>query len=221
MQATSWWHPFARAALLAIDFSRGVPVNCESNVHDTFTYIRIIIYCPYRKASGHASVTSRTPAAAVSSSCSMREIDDDYNIDLATSSSLSSSRCWAKAERIASETGSDQSLRRDLNLDRSAMLVRTAGNDHQIAALQLRLSLHDLPDRADCIDDRGTRRIGRECRQRLQDAAAIRPLREREHVGMVRLEPCGGGLQHLQQPLIEQRDAGGRSRPASVPSALR
>ena len=33
-------------------FFKRVPVNCESNVHDTFTYIRIIIYCPYRKASG-------------------------------------------------------------------------------------------------------------------------------------------------------------------------
>ncbi len=80
---------------------------------------------------------------------------------------------------------------------------RRTRDDHQIAALHIVLSPHDLPDRAKCVDDRGSRRVGRERRQRLEDAAAIRPQREREHVRMLRLEPRHRGLQHLQQPLIE------------------
>ena len=89
----------------------------------------------------------------------------------------------------------DQSLRLDLN--GNAVLARGARSDHQIAALGLRLSLHDLPDRAKGVDDRRACRVRRECGQWLQHAAAVRPGREREHVGMLRLESRHRGLQHL------------------------
>src|SRR5882724_8055894 len=76
----------------------------------------------------------------------------------------------------------------DLHLNRPAGLVGGAGRDHKIAALGLRIALHDLPDRTDRVDDSRSRRIGHECGQRLERSAAVRPSGKREHVGLLRRE---------------------------------
>src|SRR5947209_2847840 len=61
-----------------------------------------------------------------------------------------------------------------LNLDRSAVLIRVARSDHEIAALNLLFSPHNLPDRAHCIDDRGSGRVGHEGCERLQGTGTLR-----------------------------------------------
>ena len=92
--------------------------------------------------------------------------------------------------------GPRRSLRLDLH--GSAVLVGGTGSDDEITALHPLLSLHNLADRADRVDDRCARRIRRECRQWLQDATTVRSIRERKHEGLLRLEPSGGSLEHLQ-----------------------
>ena len=84
------------------------------------------------------------------------------------------------------------------------------GSDHQIAALHVRLSSHHLSDRTQCVDDRRAGRVRGEGRERLERASAVRRARQREDIGMLRLEPGDCRLQHLEQPLVEQRDARGR-----------
>src|SRR2546427_5636608 len=98
---------------------------------------------------------------------------------------------------------------RRLDLNRSTMLARGSRRDHQIAALHARFTTDDLTDRPPRIDDRGPCRIGRERRQRFEDAAAIRLKRKREHVRALRLEPDCPNLEPLQQPLVEERHARG------------
>src|SRR6476620_11633111 len=85
----------------------------------------------------------------------------------------------------------------------------SGGND-QIAPLRGCGIVDDLPDRTRRIDNGRSCRIGHEGRQRLQGAAAVHAIRQREHVFLVRLEPGYRRLEHLNQPLVEQRDAGWR-----------
>ena len=73
-----------------------------------------------------------------------------------------------------------------------------------------RLRSDDLPDRAGRIDDRRSCRIGHEGGERLDRAAAVGVLGQRQHVFLLGLEPGDRGLQHLDQALVEQRDAGRR-----------
>ena len=60
------------------------------------------------------------------------------------------------------------------------------------------------------VGHRSTRRVRRERRQRLQRAAAGRLGGQRQHVGLARFKRGHAGLQHLHQPLVEQRDLCGR-----------
>src|SRR5216684_6165195 len=55
----------------------------------------------------------------------------------------------------------------ELHLNRPAGLVGGTRHDHKIAALGLRIALHDLPDRTHRVDDSRSRRIGHACGQRL------------------------------------------------------
>src|SRR3979411_719085 len=70
------------------------------------------------------------------------------------------------------------------------------------------LAVHDLPDRAGGINNRRARRIGHEGGQRLQRPLAATLRCKRENVRLLRLKAGHRSLQHLDQPLIEQRDAG-------------
>src|SRR2546425_10768095 len=81
-----------------------------------------------------------------------------------------------------------------LDLDRSAVLARGPGCDHQITALRALFTPEDLPDRAHGVDDGGSRRVGGERRQRLQDAAVVRLRRGPQHVGAPRVESRHRGL---------------------------
>jgi len=85
-----------------------------------------------------------------------------------------------------------------------------SGRDHQIAALDLVITAHELPDRSDRSDYRRARWIGHEALQGLQRAAARRLVRERQHLGLARLEPGDRSLEHLHQTLLGERDAGER-----------
>src|SRR6266478_8167339 len=91
-----------------------------------------------------------------------------------------------------------------LNLNGRAVLLSSPRNDHEAAAWRDVLSLHDLSDRANCVDNGGPRLVRRECLQRLQGTTTIGILGEREHIGMHGLKPGNRSLQHLHQPLIEQ-----------------
>ncbi|WP_342029116.1 hypothetical protein [Paraburkholderia caballeronis] len=76
---------------------------------------------------------------------------------------------------------------------------------------------HHAPDLADCIDDGRAGRIGLGRRKRFHPAAAVRALREVQDVGLSRLQSGDGGLQYLQQSLIEQRHAR-RRRAKRIPN---
>lgn len=69
-----------------------------------------------------------------------------------------------------------------LRLDLNGRTVLRSGprNDHEVAAWQVVLSLHDLSDRADGVDNLGARLVRREFLQRLQGTTAIRIPGERE-----------------------------------------
>ena len=72
--------------------------------------------------------------------------------------------------------------------DRARLGGRTFGN-YEIALLDAGLALHDLPDRADGVDDRGPFGVGHEGRERLEGAAAIRPACESQHIGLFGSRP--------------------------------
>src|ERR1700758_4128887 len=98
----------------------------------------------------------------------------------------------------------------DLHLHRRAKLRTACWHDREIARLCFNITLHELPNRTDGIDDRRTSGVRHEGLQRLQCARAIRVLGERKDVGLLRLQSGHRCFQHLDQALIEQRDAGGR-----------
>src|SRR5882672_10558655 len=97
-----------------------------------------------------------------------------------------------------------------LNLDGLADCRRVAGRDYQISPLGLCRTPDDLPDWPGRVDDGGAGWIGHERRERLQRSAAVGLVRQRQHVFLLRFEPGDGGLQHLDQALVEQRHAGRR-----------
>src|SRR5258706_7572777 len=76
-----------------------------------------------------------------------------------------------------------------LDLNGSPVLLSGPRNDHEVAAWHVVLSLHDLSDRADGVDNGGARLVRRECLQQLEGTTAIGILGEREHVGMHGLPP--------------------------------
>src|ERR1700760_2592487 len=65
-------------------------------------------------------------------------------------------------------------------------------NDHQIALFRLRAALHDLPDRANRVDDSRSRRVRHEGRERLDSFTAV-PLRPPRAEGGLILLKTGGG----------------------------
>src|SRR5262245_22866618 len=97
---------------------------------------------------------------------------------------------------------------RSLHLNELAGLRRRAGDDDQITALGPGVREHQLPYRADGIDNGRPCRIGREGRERLERAAAVGPAGERENVWLLRRQTGDRRLEHLGEPLLEQRDAG-------------
>src|SRR5260370_30390584 len=76
-----------------------------------------------------------------------------------------------------------------LDLHGSAVLLNSSGNDDKVAASHVLLSLYDLSDRANGVDNGSARLVRRECLQRLQRAVAIRIAGERKHIGLLGLEP--------------------------------
>jgi hypothetical protein len=103
--------------------------------------------------------------------------------------------------REAAEIGAGGHRSRRLDLNGSAMLVRSPRRDHEIAAWHSVLAAHDLPDRADGVDDRRSRRVRRECCQRLEDAAAIRLVWKR----MLFTRTCSGRIGRLSRRAQLQR----------------
>ena len=99
---------------------------------------------------------------------------------------------------------------RGLNLDGLTEFRRVTRRDHKISPLGFLLALYELPDRADRIHDRRPRRIGHEGGEGLDRAAAVGVLGERQHVFLLGFEPSDGGLDHLDQALIEQGYTGRR-----------
>src|SRR5271165_6008172 len=100
-----------------------------------------------------------------------------------------------------------------LHLHRLAQLSRRTRHDDEVAARGLRFATDNLTNWPNRIDDRRARRVGREARQRLEGAGAVRTGRQREHVGMLRLETGDRRLENLNKPLVEQCHAGRRLGP--------
>ena len=84
------------------------------------------------------------------------------------------------------------------------MLLNRSGNDDQIAASHVLLSLYDLSDWANGVDNGSACLVRRECLQRLERTIAIRIRGERKHIGVPGGEPGHCCLQHLHLPLIKQ-----------------
>src|SRR5262245_499663 len=107
--------------------------------------------------------------------------------------------------------------RRPLDLNRRPVAVHIARGDDEIPPRRSLLSPHDLSDGSDGIYDRRAGGVRRERGEHLQDTAAVWAAREREHVRTLRLEPGHRRLQHLHQPLVEERDASGRGPTTRAP----
>src|SRR5438105_7336636 len=96
-----------------------------------------------------------------------------------------------------------------LDLHGNAVLPGVAAQNDEIAALDALLSVHDLSNGSDGVDDGRAGRIRREFRERFARTATVRLSREREHIFLFRREAARRRLQHLRQSLIEQGDARG------------
>src|ERR1700755_1268751 len=96
-----------------------------------------------------------------------------------------------------------------LDLNGLASFTGISRNDHQITLFRLRAALHDLPDRANRVNDSRSRRVRHEGRERLDSSTAVRLRRQREHVGLIWLKTGDGGLYNLCQSLIEESNRGG------------
>src|SRR5580704_1632944 len=96
-----------------------------------------------------------------------------------------------------------------LDLNRSAVLVGRTRSDHEIATLDFVLTAHDLADWSDRVDDGRASRICHEALQGLEDAGTSWLIGKCKHVRIPRFKSGDGRLQHLHQPLVGQRDAGG------------
>jgi len=81
-----------------------------------------------------------------------------------------------------------------LDLNRNAVVIGGARNDHQVATWDLVLTPHHLADRSDGIHDGRTRRVGHETLQWFQNASARRLTRKRKQIWLPRLEPSDRGL---------------------------
>ena len=85
------------------------------------------------------------------------------------------------------------------------------GQDRQVATRVdgLHVRMDDLADGPDGIDDLRTGGVGRELRNQLDLPGPIGVRRERERIGLGRFETDHGRLQHLREPLVEQRNRRG------------
>src|SRR5262245_12614462 len=101
---------------------------------------------------------------------------------------------------------------RHLNLYGFGERAPLGRGDHQVARLTSNVTLYDLTDRSNRIDDRRSGRVRHERCQRLQLAGAVRRRRQREHVGVLGFQSRDRSLQYLRQPLIEERHAGRTAR---------
>ncbi len=82
------------------------------------------------------------------------------------------------------------SLCQDLN--GITVLLSSPRNDNEISGWHV--VLYYLSDRSDCVDDGGARRVGLELLQRPQGTTTIGIEGEREHVGMIGIEPGNRSL---------------------------
>ena len=84
-------------------------------------------------------------------------------------------------------------------------------HDRQVSALIAGggRRIHDLANWPYGIDDLRAGRIGHELSDRLDRPGPVGIRGEREHVALGRLEAYDRGLQHLRQPLVEQRNRRG------------
>src|SRR6266849_2921720 len=103
-----------------------------------------------------------------------------------------------------------------LDLHRRADVCRRAARDDQISPERWGVGLNYLADRPDGVDDGSARWVCHEAGEWFQGACARRVGGECEHIWLLGLEPGDGGLQHLGQALVKERDAG-RWRTADRP----
>jgi hypothetical protein len=97
-----------------------------------------------------------------------------------------------------------------LHLHNPTRLVGTSFRYYQVPTHYIVLAVHDRADRAGGVNDRRTRRIGHESRQRLQWPFTATLVCKRENIWLLGFKSGHGSLQHLDQSLIEQRNASRR-----------
>src|SRR5262245_10418239 len=90
-----------------------------------------------------------------------------------------------------------------LYLHQFTQLSRRSGGDDQIALLRHSVALCHLPYWSDRIDDSRTSRIGHESSERLQAAATLRIVREREDERLLGRQSGHRSLQYLHDALVE------------------
>src|ERR1700759_4459842 len=81
-----------------------------------------------------------------------------------------------------------------LDLNGLASFTGISRNDHQITLLRLRAALHDLPDRANRVNDSRSRRVRHEGRERLDSSTAVRLGPPRGPGGPFCVQNGGAGL---------------------------